>query len=103
MNIKNFSLTSIKNIEKEKLLLDELGFIIRKYRSQRGLSRQMLATKSNISLRYLAQLEGGSGNPSITILKNIAYALNITLENLLFANSYKDEKVDYIKKKIDHY
>ena len=53
MNIKNFSLTSIKNIEKEKLLLDELGFIIRKYRSQRGLSRQMLATKSNISLRYL--------------------------------------------------
>lgn len=103
MNIKNFSLTSIKNIEKEKLLLDELGFIIRKYRSQRGLSRQMLATKSNISLRYLAQLEGGSGNPSITILKNIAYALNITLENLLFANSYKDKKVDYIKKKIDHY
>ena len=103
MNIKNFSLTSIKNIEKEKLLLDELGFIIRKYRSQRGLSRQMLATKSNISLRYLAQLEAGSGNPSITILKNIAYALNITLENLLFANSYKDKKVDYIKKKIDHY
>ena len=103
MNIKNFLLTSIKNIEKEKLLLDELGFIIRKYRSQRGLSRQMLATKSNISLRYLAQLEGGSGNPSITILKNIAYALNITLENLLFANSYKDKKVDYIKKKIAHY
>lgn len=103
MNIKNFSLTSIKNIEKEKLLLDELGFIIRKYRSQRGLSRQMLATKSNISLRYLAQLEGGSGNPSITILKNIAYALNITLENLLFANSYEDKKVAYIKKKIDHY
>ena len=103
MIIKNFSLTSIKNIEKEKLLLDELGFIIRKYRSQRGLSRKMLATKSNISLRYLAQLEGGSGNPSITILKNIAYALNITLENLLFANSYKDKKVDYIKKKIDHY
>ena len=103
MNIKNFSLTSIKNIEKEKLLLDELGFIIRKYRSQRGLSRQMLATKSNISLRYLAQLEGGSGNPSITVLKNIAYALNITLENLLFANSYKDKKVDYIKKKIDNY
>ena len=103
MNIKNFSLTSIKNIEKEKLLLDELGFIIRKYRSQRGLSRQMLATKSNISLRYLAQLEAGSGNPSITILKNIAYALNITLENLLFANSYKDKKVDYIKKKIDNY
>ena len=103
MNIKNFSLTSIKNIEKEKLLLDELGLIIRKYRSQRGLSRQMLATKSNISLRYLAQLEAGSGNPSITILKNIAYALNITLENLLFANSYKDKKVDYIKKKIDNY
>ena len=91
-----------RHIEKEKLLLDELGFIIRKYRSQRGLSRQMLATKSNISLRYLAQLEGGSGNPSITILKNIAYALNITLENLLFANSYKDKKVDYIKKKIEN-
>jgi XRE family transcriptional regulator, aerobic/anaerobic benzoate catabolism transcriptional regulator len=103
MNIKNFSLTSVKNIEKEKLILDKLGFIIRKYRSQRGLSRQMLATKSNISLRYLAQLEGGSGNPSITILKNIAYALNITLENLLFANSYEDKKVAYIKKKIDHY
>ena len=103
INNKNFSLSSIKNIEKEKLILNNLGHTIRKYRSQRGMNRQTLATKSNISLRYLAQLEVGNGNPSITILKNISYALNITLEHLLFSDSTKNTEVAYIKNKIDHY
>ena len=78
---QEISLSSLKNIEKEKIELSEIGLIVKNFRAQRGISRQILANKSRISLRYLAQLESGKANPSISILKNIAYALNITLEN----------------------
>jgi len=82
--------------------LSDIGFIIKKFRIQRGITRQTLAVKSKISLRYLAQLESGKGNPSITILKNISYALNMTLKNLLFSKK-NNSKIDLIKNKIDQY
>ena len=98
-----FSLNSLKDIEKEKLTLSDIGSVIRSYRSQRGMSRQILANRSGISMRYLAQLESGGGNPTLAILKNIAYSLNITLSNLLFLKSNKDTKIEIIKGKFDQY
>jgi XRE family aerobic/anaerobic benzoate catabolism transcriptional regulator len=58
---------------------NNIGLIVKKYRLKRGLTRQVLANKSGISLRYLAQLESEKANPSISIITNIAYALNISL------------------------
>ena len=48
-------------------------------------------------MRYLAQIESGKGNPTITILKNIAYALNMTVKDLLFSKR-NNTKADLIKK-----
>ena len=76
---KTFSLNSSLEIEKEKKLLVNIGLIIKKIRIQRGITRDILAIKSKISLRYLAKLESGNGNPTISVLKNIAYALNLSL------------------------
>ena len=53
---KKFSLNSSLNIEKEKKLLANIGLIIKKIRIQRGITRDILAIKSKISLRYLAKL-----------------------------------------------
>ena len=99
---KNYSLNSTVKIENEKVDLLNLGFIIKRFRVQRGISRQTLAIKSSISIRYLAELESGRGNPTITILKNIAYALNLTLKDLLFSKK-NNTKVDLIKSKVDNY
>ena len=99
---KNFSLNSSFKIEKEKKLLANIGLIIKKIRIQRGISRDILAIKSKISLRYLAKLESGNGNTTISVLKNIAYALNITLKELLFTENI-DNKMNLVKNKIDQY
>ena len=98
---QEISLSSLKNIEKEKIELSEIGLIVKNFRAQRGISRQILANKSRISLRYLAQLESGKANPSISILKNIAYALNLTLENMLFINSKNDSEIKFIINRLE--
>ena len=47
------------------------------------MSRKLLAGDSGVSERYLAQLEGGQGNVSILLLRQIATALNLPLAELL--------------------
>ena len=99
---KNFTLNSSLKIEKEKKLLANIGLIIKKIRIQRGITRDILAIKSKISLRYLAKLESGNSNPTISVLKNIAYALNITFKELMFTEN-SDNKKNLVKNKIDQY
>ncbi len=60
-----------------------LGDRVRAERKTRGLSRRVLSGISGVSERYLAQLETGSGNISIVLLRDIAMSLGVTLENLV--------------------
>ena len=48
-----------------------------------GMSRKMLAKKSGVSERYLAQLESGQGNISILLLRKVATAIGIKLDELM--------------------
>jgi XRE family aerobic/anaerobic benzoate catabolism transcriptional regulator len=57
----------------------EVGRLIRRGRARRGITRRQLAADSGISVRYLAQIEGGYGNPSLIVLKAIADALEAPL------------------------
>ena len=61
----------------------EVGRLVRRGRARRGITRRQLAADSGISERYLAQIEGGYGNPSMTVLKAIADALESTVSGLL--------------------
>ena len=63
--------------------LGRLGDRVREARASRGMTRKILARDSGVSERYLAQLEGGQGNVSILLLRDIAKALDIPLEVLL--------------------
>jgi XRE family transcriptional regulator, aerobic/anaerobic benzoate catabolism transcriptional regulator len=47
------------------------------------MSRKILARDSQVSERYLAQLEAGKGNVSILLLRQIAQALSMPLDSLL--------------------
>ncbi len=60
-----------------------LGERIRTLRARRGISRKTLANNSEISERYLAQIESGRGNISISLLRQIARAMNVYVEELV--------------------
>jgi XRE family aerobic/anaerobic benzoate catabolism transcriptional regulator len=75
----------------ETAALDEsflrgLGEKVREARARRGMTRRLLAEASNVSERYLALLESGRGNISILLLRQIALALGLPLEDLLREN-----------------
>ena len=61
----------------------EIGRMVRLGRAKRGMSRRQLAQASGTSERYLAQIEGGAGNPSVLVLRAIADALEMPMFELL--------------------
>ena len=65
--------------------LAALGDRVRELRARRGMTRKILARDSGVSERYLAQLEGGRGNASLLILRQLAGALDVPLEALVSA------------------
>ncbi len=60
---------------------------IRVWREYRALTQRELAEKTGISKPYLSQLESGKRNGTTDILRKIALALDVSLEELLDANS----------------
>jgi XRE family transcriptional regulator, aerobic/anaerobic benzoate catabolism transcriptional regulator len=63
--------------------LAAIGAELRKHRAKRGLTRRQLAQSSATSERYLAQIESGTGNPSVSVLRAIARALELPTAALL--------------------
>ena len=61
-----------------------LGDRVREARARRGMTRKILARDSGVSERYLAQLETGQGNISILLLRDIARALDVPVEALVY-------------------
>ena len=74
---------SVSLRKKEDRYLAALGDRVRDARLRRGMSRKILARDSGVSERYLAQLEGGEGNVSILLLRQIAAALDLPLTELI--------------------
>lgn len=66
--------------------LTRLGDRVRDLRHQRGMTRKALAEHSDISERYLAQLESGAGNCSIVLLRRIASAIGVPVTQLVSEN-----------------
>jgi XRE family aerobic/anaerobic benzoate catabolism transcriptional regulator len=63
--------------------LAAIGSEVRKNRAKRGMTRRQLAQASQTSERYLAQIESGVGNPSVSVLRAIAQALDLPCAALL--------------------
>ena len=97
------NLLSLNAIKEESIRLNNIGLIVKKHRAKRGITRKLLASLSGISIRYLAQLEAGKANPTISILKNIAYALNMSLSDMLFENEYNEMQLGTLDKKLSEF
>jgi XRE family transcriptional regulator, aerobic/anaerobic benzoate catabolism transcriptional regulator len=67
----------------EAAFLAAIGREVRSHRAKRGMTRRQLAQASETSERYLAQIESGAGNPSVSVLRAIALALDLPVVALL--------------------
>jgi len=67
----------------DEAIPDALGRKVRAARSRIGMTRRQLAAASGASERYLAHIEAGAGNPSMTVLLSIARALDMAPADLL--------------------
>jgi XRE family transcriptional regulator, aerobic/anaerobic benzoate catabolism transcriptional regulator len=67
----------------EAAFLAAIGSEVRRSRAKRGMTRRQLAQASQTSERYLAQIESGVGNPSVSVLRAIAQALDLPCAALL--------------------
>src|SRR5262249_21140071 len=73
-----------------------VGALVRSSRAKRGMTRRQLAEQSGASDRYLAQIEGGQGNPSVIMLKSIAEALDVPIIELLPRTNIRSETLNRI-------
>jgi transcriptional regulator with XRE-family HTH domain len=62
---------------------ETLGRQVRAFRTEAGLTQQMLADKCGIYRTYLSRIEGGDANPSLNVLAALADTLNIEIQQLL--------------------
>src|SRR5919204_2124010 len=69
--------------EDHRAFIGTIGRLVRLSRAKRGMTRRQLAQASGASERYLAQIEGGQGNPSVIILASIARALDVPIIELI--------------------
>ncbi len=60
-----------------------LGERVRSLRARKGMTRRDLAAASEVSERHLASLEGGVGNASVLILRQVAHALDTQIAELV--------------------
>ena len=67
----------------EAKFLGDLGARVRELRERRGMSRKALARESQVSERYLAQIETGNGNISVLLLRRVAAPLGVDVAELL--------------------
>src|SRR5262252_3975728 len=69
--------------EDHRAFVAAIGRLLRLARAKRGMTRRQLAEASGTSERYLAQIESGAGNPSVSVLRAIAQALDLPTAALL--------------------
>ncbi len=69
--------------ELDGAFLQRLGDRVREARARRGMTRKILARDSGVSERYLAQLESGRGNVSVLLLRQVAQALSLPVDELV--------------------
>jgi XRE family transcriptional regulator, aerobic/anaerobic benzoate catabolism transcriptional regulator len=67
----------------ETAYLSRLGERVRAWRSEHGMTRKALSAACGVSERYLAQLEAGEGNISVLLLRKVARAMGVPVEELV--------------------
>lgn len=74
-------------------LTGEMGNRIKALRKEKGLTRERLAEKAEISTQFLADIEYGNKGMSASTLCKLCKALSISSDYLLFGNSESEPDI----------
>jgi XRE family aerobic/anaerobic benzoate catabolism transcriptional regulator len=80
----------------ETAYLSRLGERVRAWRSEHGMTRKALSAASGVSERYLAQLEAGEGNISVLLLRKVARAMGVPVEDLVREDNSPEKSIALI-------
>ena len=69
-----------------------LGERLRELRNQKGMSQELLAENSGLSLRTVQRIENNESNPTGETLKRLANALNVNPDELIDWSIKEDKK-----------
>lgn len=72
----------------------DLGQRIQKLRTQRKLSQEQLALRSNITTTYLGLIERNLKNPTLKVVEQLCDALDISLADLFSETKEKRAELD---------
>ena len=70
--------------EQEKQLRQNIAEKLRMFRAKERLSQEQLAEKANLTQTYVYKLENELANPSIYVIKKLADAFDITVNDLIY-------------------
>lgn len=62
---------------------EQFGRIVREFRTEKGLTQEELASRADMNVTYLSDLERGRWNPSLAMLVDLARALDTHPAKLL--------------------
>jgi len=71
---------------------EQFGRILREARTAKGLTQEELAFRAGMSVPYLSDIERGRSSPSLTMMVDLAVALEIHLVDLV-----KPMKIEGVK------
>jgi XRE family aerobic/anaerobic benzoate catabolism transcriptional regulator len=74
---------------------------LRTIRARRGMSRRLLAEQSGISERYIARMEGATGNASLLVIRAIAAALGIAPADIFADREEARSPLDQLTARLD--
>ena len=63
--------------------MDPLAKQLKRLRAARGLSQEALARKSHVSRGYLARIELGRHDPTLSVLRRLAKGLRVSVAELV--------------------
>ena len=69
-----------------------LGKQIKAVRKAMKMTQEQLALKSNVSVKYIANIENGKQNPSFDILSSILHVLPLSLDSVINPNLSEAER-----------
>ena len=69
-----------------------LALRIKDLRTRKGMSQELLADKSGLSLRTIQRIENGESNPTGHSLKQLSYALNVNPDEIMDWSVKEDKR-----------
>lgn len=78
--------------------MKQIAQLVREMRAQRGMTRKDLSKKSDISERYLAQVEAGKANISIALLWRLAASMDVGFNTFLPKENEPEVTLSPLKK-----